>query len=64
MKTPIDSLKKKYDSAGQHLQAITAAIAKQFNIPDDQQDQVRKAVDEAYGVGRRTTTTDDWCDSF
>jgi hypothetical protein len=49
MSTPIDSLKKKYESAVQHLSAIT---------------QVRKAVEDAYGVGRRTITTDDWCDSL
>lgn len=64
MKTPIDSLKKKYDSAAQHLQAITNAIAEQFGIPAEQHGQVRKAVEEAYSVGRRTTTTDDWCDSW
>lgn len=64
MKTPIDKLKNKYDSAGQHLAAITSAIMEQFNIPADQQDQVRKAVEEAYSVGRRTITTDDWCNSF
>jgi hypothetical protein len=64
VKSPIDSLKKKYGSASQHLAAITEAIMEQFNIPKDQEVQVRKAVEEAYDVGRRTTTTDDWCDSF
>jgi hypothetical protein len=64
MKSPIDRLKPKYESADQHLNAITNAIVDQFGIPEDQQGQVRKAVNEAFAVGHRTTTTDDWCDYF
>ena len=64
MKSPIDRLKSKYESAGQHLNAIVQAIVEQFGIPESQHGQVRKAVEEAFNVGHRTTTTDDWCDSF
>ena len=64
MKSPIDRLKAKYDFHTQHLRAIEEALMEQFAIPADQRDQVRKAVSIAYDVGRRTTTTDDWCDSF
>jgi hypothetical protein len=64
MKSPIDRLQNKYESARQHLNAITEAIVEQFQVTTDQRDQVRKAVEAAYSVGRGTTTTDDWCDSF
>jgi hypothetical protein len=64
MKSPIDRLQNKYESARQHLNAITEALVEQFEVTTDQRDQVRKAVEAAYSVGRRTTTTDDWCDSF
>lgn len=64
MTTPIDKLKRKYGSAVEHLEAITSAIMEQFNIPVTSRAQVRKAVDEAWDVGRRTMTTDDWCDSW
>jgi protein-disulfide isomerase-like protein with CxxC motif len=63
MSTPIDELRKKYSSHYDHLRAIENALIAQFNIPQDQWPQVRKAVQAAYDVGRRTTTTDDWCDS-
>jgi len=64
VKSPIDRLQNNYESAGQHLNAITDAIVEQFEVTTDQRNQVRKAVEAAYSVGRRTTTTDDWCDSF
>ena len=64
MKSHIDQLQSKYDSTGQHLRAIEEAIIKQFSLPDSEREQVRKAVEAAYFVGRRTTTTDDWCDTF
>ncbi len=62
MKSPIDNLQRKYMSAKQHLDAITCALVEQFRIPEDQRAQVRKAVELAFDVGHRTTTTDDWCD--
>ena len=62
--SPIDRLRKRYGSASEHLSAITQAIVEQFGVPANQRGQVRKAVEEAYSIGRQTTTTDDWCDSF
>lgn len=60
MKTPIDKLKDKYDSAGEHLRAIEDALMEQFNITD--REQLHKAVYAAFAVGHKTTTTDDWAD--
>ena len=64
MKSPIDRLAPKYDSARQHLRAIEEALLEQFALPASEREQIRKAVEAAYSVGRRTTTTDDWCDTF
>ena len=64
MTTPIDRLKEKYESASAHLDAIAQAIVTQFEIPETQHAQVKKAVQAAFAVGHQTTTTDDWCDFF
>lgn len=62
MATPIDKLKKKYDSDSEHLRAIEDALMEQFNITD--REQVHKAVLAAFYVGHKTTTTDDWVDMW
>ena len=63
MKTPIDLLKPKYDSATEHLKAVEDALMEQFSIGETHRAQVHKAVHEAFHVGHRTTTTDDWADT-
>lgn len=64
MATPIDNLKPRYDSCRDHLKAIQDAVIEQFKLPEDARPQIVKAISIAYEVGRNTTTTDDWCDSF
>lgn len=63
MSTPINKLKQKYDSAGEHLRAIEDAFMAQFKLDETHRSQVRKVVHVAFDVGHRTTTTDDWCDA-
>lgn len=60
--TPIDALKPQYESAAEHLRAIEDALAAQFHIHD--RVQLKKAVQAAFEVGHRTTTTDDWADTW
>lgn len=62
MSTPIDRLKKTYDSYPEHLKAIEDALIEQFKLTEEDRPQVKKAVSAAFDVGHRTTTTDDWCD--
>lgn len=64
VKTPIDQIEDKYESYGKHLRAIEDAVMVQFGIPGGDRAQIRKAIEAAYQVGRRTTTTDDWCDAW
>ncbi len=62
MTTPIDRLESKYESSDAHLRAIVNALMEQFSISEENRHHVNKAVREAFLVGHRTTTTDDWCD--